>query len=327
MPRHSELVKIERTGLEVTKLSLGTAPLGGLFTSVPEADSDGVIAAAFDANINFFDTAPLYGSGRAEVRLGRGLNAAKRPYILSTKVGRVLNPVSGTGAAGGLAEFADADTTVEPVFDYSRAGVRRSFEESLKRLNVDRIDVALIHDADDRIEEAIKYAYPALEEMRAEGMVSTIGVGMNYCPPTIKAVVETDIDIVLIAGRYSLLDQSSQEQLFKETMKRKVSVMIGGVYNSGILANPVAGATFHYAPAPDEIIAKAQKIRDLLATFNVSLTAAAIQFPLRHPAVTTVLTGSRSSKELLANIADFDSDVPQEAWTALEAAGLIPPID
>ena len=327
MSRHSELVKIERTGLEVTKLSLGTAPLGGLFTSVPEADSDGVIAAAFDANINFFDTAPLYGSGRAEVRLGRGLNAAKRPYILSTKVGRVLNPVSGVSNAGGLAGFADADTSVEPVFDYSRAGVRRSFEESLKRLNVDRIDVALIHDADDRIDEAIKYAYPALEEMRSEGMVSTIGVGMNYCPPTIKAVVETDIDIVLIAGRYSLLDQSSQDQLFKETIKRKVSVMIGGVYNSGILANPVAGATFHYAPAPDEIIAKAQKIRDLLATFNVSLTAAAIQFPLRHPAVTTVLTGSRSPKELLANIADFDSEVPAEAWAALEKAGLIPPID
>jgi D-threo-aldose 1-dehydrogenase len=327
MPRHSELVKIERTGLEVSKLSLGTAPLGGLFTSVPEADSDGVIAAAFDADINFFDTAPLYGSGRAEVRLGRGLNAAKRPYILSTKVGRVLNPVSGVSNAGGLAGFADADTSVEPVFDYSRAGVRRSFEESLKRLNVDRIDVALIHDADDRIDEAIKYAYPALAEMRAEGMVSTIGVGMNFCAPTIKAVVETDIDIVLIAGRYSLLDQSSQEQLFKETMKRKVSVMIGGVYNSGILANPVAGATFHYAPAPDEIIAKAQKIRDLLATFNVSLTAAAIQFPLRHPAVTTVLTGSRSPKELLANIADFDSEVPAEAWAALESAGLIPPID
>jgi D-threo-aldose 1-dehydrogenase len=327
MPRHSELAKIERTGLQVTKLSLGTAPLGGLFTSVPEADSDGVIAAAFAADINFYDTAPLYGFGRAEVRLGRGLNAANKPYVLSTKVGRVLNPVSGSAVAGGLAEFADADTTVEPIFDYSAKGIRRSFEESLVRLGVDRIDVALIHDADDRIDEAIKFAYPELEKMRSEGLVSTIGVGMNYCPPTVKAVVETDIDIVLIAGRYSLLDQSSQDQLFKETMKRKVSVMIGGVYNSGILANPVAGATFHYAPAPDEIIAKAQKIRDLLATFNVSLTAAAIQFPLRHPAVTTVLTGSRSAKELLANIADFDSDVPQEAWAALEAAGLIPPID
>ena len=327
MPRHSELAKIERTGLQVTKLSLGTAPLGGLFTSVPEADSDGVIATAFAADINFYDTAPLYGFGRAEVRLGRGLNAANKPYVLSTKVGRVLNPVSGSAVAGGLAEFADADTTVEPIFDYSAKGIRRSFEESLVRLGVDRIDVALIHDADDRIDEAMKFAYPELEKMRSEGLVSTIGVGMNYCPPTVKAVVETDIDIVLIAGRYSLLDQSSQDQLFKETMKRKVSVMIGGVYNSGILANPVAGATFHYAPAPDEIIAKAQKIRDLLATFNVSLTAAAIQFPLRHPAVTTVLTGSRSAKELLANIADFDSDVPEEAWAALEAAGLIPPID
>jgi D-threo-aldose 1-dehydrogenase len=208
MPRHSELAKIERTGLQVTKLSLGTAPLGGLFTSVPEADSDGVIAAAFDANINFFDTAPLYGFGRAEVRLGRGLNAAKKPYVLSTKVGRVLNPVSGSAAAGGLAEFADADTTVEPVFDYSAAGIPISFEESLVRLGVDRIDVALIHDADDRIDEAIKFAYPELEKMRSEGLVSTIGVGMNYCPPTVKAVVETDIDIVLIAGRYSLLDQS-----------------------------------------------------------------------------------------------------------------------
>jgi D-threo-aldose 1-dehydrogenase len=154
-------------------------------------------------------------------------------------------------------------------------------------------------------------------------VIKGIGVGMNYCAPSIKAVKEMDLDIILIAGRFSLLDQSAQEQLFKECKKKNTGVVIGGVYNSGILANPVAGATYDYAPASDELIKKAQQIKKLLEDFHVPLTAAAIQFPLRHPAVTAVLTGSRTVKELTANIADFDREIPPAVWDALEESGLV----
>jgi D-threo-aldose 1-dehydrogenase len=193
----------------------------------------------------------------------------------------------------------------------------------LARLNISTIDIAYIHDADDRIGEAIEKSYPVLAELRSQGVIKGIGVGMNFCAPSIKAVKEMDLDIILIAGRFSLLDQSAQEQLFKECKKKNTGVVIGGVYNSGILANPVAGATYDYAPASEALIKKAQQIKQLLADFHVPLTAAAIQFPLRHPAVTSVLTGSRTVKELTANIADFDREIPAAVWDALEESGLV----
>ena len=326
MARHSELVKIPRIDRYISKLALGTAPLGGLFTAVSDEQGQATVLAALDSGINFIDTAPLYGHGNAERMIGSALNKTNKEYVISTKVGRVLKkfaPEEIAGKVDGLAAFIGVDPTIFPVFDFSRDGIIRSIQESLERLNISSIDIALIHDADDRIDEAIKNSYPVLDELRSQGVIKGIGVGMNICSYATKAVKEMDLDVILIAGRYSLLDQSAQEVLFKECLKKQTGVMVGGVYNSGVLANPTPESTYNYVPVTPEILSKVKQIQALLLDFNISLTAAAIQFPLRHPAVTCVLTGSRSVTELNANIKDFDQTIPDAAWKALEDAGLI----
>jgi D-threo-aldose 1-dehydrogenase len=326
MARHSELVKIPRIERYVTKLALGSAPLGGLFTEVTDAEAEATILAAVNSGINFFDTAPLYGHGNAEKRVGAALNKADKPFVISTKVGRVLQkftPEEISGKVAGLAGYVGVDPTIFPVFDFSKEGIVRSLEESLTRLNLASVDIALIHDADDQIDKAIAESYPVLDELRSKGVIKGIGVGLNYCSYATKAVKEMDLDIILIAGRYSLLDQSAQEELFKECMKKNTGVMVGGVYNSGVLANPTLESTYDYVKVTPEILKRALDIKQLLADFHVPLTAAAIQFPLRHPAVTCVVTGSRSVKELTSNISDFDMDIPDAAWNALEESGLI----
>jgi len=326
MARHSELVKIPRIDRYISKLALGTAPLGGLFTAVSDEQGQATVLAALDSGINFIDTAPLYGHGNAERMIGSVLSKTNKEYVISTKVGRVLKkfaPEEIAGKVDGLAAFIGVDPTIFPVFDFSRDGILRSIQESLERLNISSIDIALIHDADDRIDEAIKNSYPVLDELRSQGVIKGIGVGMNICSYATKAVKEMDLDVILIAGRYSLLDQSAQEVLFKECLKKQTGVMIGGVYNSGVLANPVPESTYNYLPVTPEILSKVKQIQELLLEFNISLTAAAIQFPLRHPAVTCVITGSRSVTELNANIEDFDRDIPDAAWNALEDSGLI----
>ena len=326
MARHSELVKIPRVDRYISKLALGTAPLGGLFTAVSDEQGQATILAALDSGINFIDTAPLYGHGNAERMIGSALSKTNKEYVISTKVGRVLKkfaPEEIAGKVDGLAAFIGVDPTIFPVFDFSRDGILRSIQESLERLNISSIDIALIHDADDRIDEAIKNSYPVLDELRSQGVIKGIGVGMNICSYATKAVKEMDLDVILIAGRYSLLDQSAQEVLFKECLKKQTGVMVGGVYNSGVLANPTPESTYNYVPVTPEILSKVKQIQTLLLDFDISLTAAAIQFPLRHPAVTCVLTGSRSVTELNANIKDFDQTIPDAAWKALEDAGLI----
>ena len=330
MARHSELVKIPRIDRYISKLALGTAPLGGLFTAVSDEHGQATILAALDSGINFIDTAPLYGHGNAERMIGSALSKTNKEYVISTKVGRVLKkfaPEEIAGKVDGLAAFIGVDPTIFPVFDFSRDGILRSIQESLERLNISSIDIALIHDADDRIDEAIKNSYPVLDELRSQGVIKGIGVGMNICSYATKAVKEMDLDVILIAGRYSLLDQSAQEVLFKECLKKQTGVMVGGVYNSGVLANPTPESTYNYVPVTPEILSKVKQIQALLLDFDISLTAAAIQFPLRHPAVTCVLTGSRSVTELNANIKDFDQTIPDAAWKALEDAGLISRIE
>ena len=330
MARHSELVKIPRIDRYISKLALGTAPLGGLFTAVSDEHGQATILAALDSGINFIDTAPLYGHGNAERMIGSALSKTNKKYVISTKVGRVLKkfaPEEIAGKVEGLAPFMGVDPTIFPVFDFSRDGILRSIQESLERLNISSIDIALIHDADDRIDEAIKNSYPVLDELRSQGVIKGIGVGMNICSYATKAVKEMDLDVILIAGRYSLLDQSAQEVLFKECLKKQTGVMVGGVYNSGVLANPTPESTYNYVPVTPEILSKVKQIQALLLDFDISLTAAAIQFPLRHPAVTCVLTGSRSVTELNANIKDFDQTIPDAAWKALEDAGLISRIE
>lgn len=326
MARHSELVKIPRIDRYISKLALGTAPLGGLFTAVSDEQGQATVLAALDSGINFIDTAPLYGHGNAERMIGSVLSKTNKEYVISTKVGRVLKkfaPEEIAGKVDGLAAFIGVDPTIFPVIDFSRDGILRSIQESLERLNISSIDIALIHDADDRIDEAIKNSYPVLDELRSQGVIKGIGVGMNICSYATKAVKEMDLDVILIAGRYSLLDQSAQEVLFKECLKKQTGVMVGGVYNSGVLANPTPESTYNYVPVTPEILSKVKQIQALLLDFDISLTAAAIQFPLRHPAVTCVLTGSRSVTELNANIKDFDQTIPDAAWKALEDAGLI----
>ncbi len=330
MARHSELVKIPRIDRYISKLALGTAPLGGLFTAVSDEQGQATVLAALDSGINFIDTAPLYGHGNAERMIGSVLSKTNKEYVISTKVGRVLKkfaPEEIAGKVDGLAAFIGVDPTIFPVFDFSRDGILRSIQESLERLNISSIDIALIHDADDRIDEAIKNSYPVLDELRSQGVIKGIGVGMNICSYATKAVKEMDLDVILIAGRYSLLDQSAQEVLFKECLKKQTGVMVGGVYNSGVLANPTPESTYNYVPVTPEILSKVKQIQVLLLDFDISLTAAAIQFPLRHPAVTCVLTGSRSVTELNANIKDFDQTIPDAAWKALEDAGLISRIE
>jgi D-threo-aldose 1-dehydrogenase len=311
---------MKRVDLELTRLSLGTAPLAGLFKSVDVSDSDQLIHTALDNGMNYFDTAPLYGHGLAEERLGRILRTVTKPFVLETKVGRVLNWVE---KADPVPWFPDADPHMQPVFDYSADGIKRSLDESLKRLGVDHIDIALMHEAENYIPQAINTAYPVLADLKRQGIIKAVGIGINFCDAALEIMKSVDLDIVLLAGRYTLLDQSAQNKLLPYALERKVDITIGGVFNSGVLADPKPGATFEYLPASDEIIKKAQDIGAFLKKLGIPLTAAALQFPLRHPAVTSVLTGSRNSKELLANMTDFDLELPEDIWNQLEDAGLI----
>lgn len=320
MSRHNQEVGMKRVDLELTRLSLGTAPLAGLFKSVDISESDQLIHTALDSGMNYFDTAPLYGHGLAEERLGRILGNVTKPFVLQTKVGRVLNWVE---KADPVPWFPDADPHIQPVFDYSADGIKRSLDESLKRLGVDQIDIALMHDAENHIPQAINIAYPVLADLKRQGIIKAIGIGINFCDVAVEIMRNVDLDIVLLAGRYTLLDQSAQNKLLPYALERKVDITIGGVFNSGVLADPKPGATFEYLPASDEIIKKAQDIGAFLNEKGIPLTAAALQFPLRHPAVTSVLTGSRNSKELLSNMADFDLNLPEDIWSQLEEAGLI----
>ncbi len=311
---------MKRVPVEISRLSLGTAPLAGLFKSVENGESDDLIETALAEGINYFDTAPLYGHGLSEERLGRVLSRVSAPFILETKVGRILERVE---KADPVPWFPDADPHIQPVFDYSVEGIKKSFNDSLERLGVDHIDIALMHDAENHIPEAINNAYPVLADLKRQGIIKAIGIGINFCDAAIAIIKEVDLDLALIAGRYTLLDQSAQNELFPLALERKVDITIGGVFNSGVLADPKPGATFEYLPASDEIIKRAQAIGDFLKERGIPLTAAALQFPLRHPAVTSVLTGSRNSKELLSNIADFDAELPSDIWAQLEDAKLI----
>ena len=289
MARHNQKIGMKRVDLELTRLSLGTAPLAGLFKSVDVSDSDQLIHTALDNGMNYFDTAPLYGHGLAEERLGRILRTVTKPFVLETKVGRVLNWVE---KADPVPWFPDADPHMQPVFDYSADGIKRSLDESLKRLGVDHIDIALMHEAENHIPQAINTAYPVLADLKRQGIIKAVGIGINFCDAALEIMKSVDLDIVLLAGRYTLLDQSAQNKLLPYALERKVDITIGGVFNSGVLADPKPGATFEYLPASDEIIKKAQDIGAFLKKLGIPLTAAALQFPLRHPAVTSVLTGS-----------------------------------
>jgi D-threo-aldose 1-dehydrogenase len=289
---------------------------------VSDDDARAAVDAAWDGGIRAFDTAPHYGLGLSERRLGEALRHRPRDeYVISTKVGRLLDPVGVPDAIGRDTEGYAVPARYIRRFDYSADGVRRSLEASLTRLGLDRVDIALIHDPDDHGEQALREAYPALEKLRAEGTVRAIGVGMNQAALLTRFVCETDVDAVLVAGRYTLLDKSAGQELLPAALRRGVSVIAGGVFNSGVLAAPGAGATYDYHTAPDELIGRASLLARECARFGVPLRAAAARFPLTHPAVASVLIGARSAAEINDAIRLRASDIPAALWDSLATVG------
>jgi len=303
-------------------LVFGGAPIGGLYEPVTDAAAEATLGAAWDAGIRAFDTAPHYGVGLSERRIGDFLAGLPRAqFVVSTKVGRRLVPARGD--VEGAQDFYGTPRLTR-VRDYSRDGVLASLEDSMRRLRLDRVDIALIHDPDDAGEEALDRAFPALADLRSQGAVGAIGVGMNYAAPLAWWVSRADLDCVLVAGRYTLLDGSAAENLLPLCTERGVAVLAGGVFNSGILADPGDGARYDYAVAPAPLLARARRIRDVCARYGVPIGAAALRFVLRHPAVTAAVVGARSPAEITADVGYLSAGVPDELFAALAAESLIP---
>lgn len=315
-----------RSAVEVTAVGFGGGPIGNLYEAVDDATAAEAVDAALRAGLRLFDTAPHYGLGLSERRLGRALQARPRgDFVLSTKVGRVLVPRDGPSSRDD--EGFDVPATQRRVWDFSAAGVRRSLDGSLERLGLDRVDVVLLHDPDDHWREAVEEAYPALHELRAQGVVGAIGAGMNQWQMLADFIRHTDLDVVLVAGRYTLLDQSALDVLLPLCFARGVSVLAGGVFNSGVLAmpDPGPGATYDYAPGPAELVERARRIAAVCARHGVTLPQAALAFPSGHPAVASVVVGMRSAAEVSENLALAARPVPAALWQDLVAEGLLRP--
>jgi D-threo-aldose 1-dehydrogenase len=307
---------------------LGTAALGNFQQAISDADAVAVVDRAVADGVRYLDTAPLYGHGLAESRVGQAVAKVSRDgLIISTKVGRLLRedaPRDDTQYYDGVPFYRDVPP-VGPVWDFSYDGIRRCVEESLERTGLDHFDVLLLHDPDQHLAEAASTGYAALNDLRAAGLVQAIGAGMNNSAPLTELVRSCDLDLVLLAGRYTLLDQSSLADLLPACESTTTSVVIGGVFNSGILVDPTPGASFDYLPAGDTVIAKATAIREICRRYDVPLAAAALRFPLGHPRVCTVLVGPRTVDELDLDLTLFDADIPEALWTDLLDAGLLDP--
>ncbi|CAL79609.1 Putative aldo/keto reductase [Bradyrhizobium sp. ORS 278] len=313
-------VRLGRSSLDVTRLGLGTAPLGGLFEPVSDDDAEATIAAAWERGVRFFDTAPLYGFGLAEQRLGAFLRRQPRDsYVISTKVGRLLRP---DPTAPDDPHYKGAPP-LRPQFDYSYDGVMRSVEESLVRLGVDRIDVLLVHDPDDHYDTAVTGAFRALQRLRDDGSIKAIGAGMNQSEMLMRFAEAAPVDCFLLAGRYTLLDQGALNGLFPICRKQHMAILLGGIYNSGILANPHGQPKFNYEDADAALVARARRLDALCKQHGTELKAAAIQFCLAHPAVTVGLQGARNAQEAADNIALAQVPIPAAFWRALRDSKLI----
>lgn len=321
-----------RTGLDVSLLGLGTAPLGDLYARLDEAEAVGAIAHALDHGIGLIDTSPHYGNGLAEHRIGSALRAASAGRaVISTKIGRVMDPfregARAAGFSGGLPHAA--------AFDYSADGVRRALEQSLLRLGVNQVDILLLHDIDiwthgadfpARYREAMAGAMPALLRLRAEGVVKAVGIGVNEADIAERVAEEADIDCVLLAGRYSLLEQPALARFLPLAERRNIGVMLGGVFNSGILATgPVPGARYNYQPAPAHILEKVGRIAKICAAHETPLARASLHFAAAHKAVSSIVLGAVTRREIDQQIADLTAPVPRALFLALQQVGLLDP--
>jgi D-threo-aldose 1-dehydrogenase len=316
--------RLVRGELPLSELSLGCAQLGNLYREVSDEDALATFDRAWQLGVRYFDTAPHYGLGLSERRLGVALRSRPRgAYVLSSKVGRLLEPLDGVEGLddGGFVVPA----THHRVFDFSRDGILRSLSESLERLGLDRLDIAYLHDPDDHVADVLATGYPALEELRREGVVRAVGAGMNDARLLARLVRETDMDVVMLAGRYTLLEQESLDDLLPLCVERDVAVVAAGVFNSGLLAQskPRPEAKYNYAEAPPELVARAQAIAAVCERHGTSLPAAALAFPLAHPAVVSVCVGARSAAQIDENVANYERPIPSDLWGELKAARLL----
>jgi len=320
-------IRATRRGIPMTELGLGVAQFGNLYRETTVEQVEGAIDAVWSAGIRYFDTAPHYGLGLSERRLGAQLAARPRDeFVVSTKVGKLLVPSPET------AHLEDDDLFVVPadqrrVFDFSRDGILRSFEASLTRLGLDRIDILYLHDPDEHWESASTTGIDTLIELRDEGVVRSVGAGMNQSAMLTEFIRRADVDIMMVAGRYTLLDHTALDDLLPLALERGVSIVAAGVYNSGLLgqSRPDSSAKFNYESAPPETVARAIAIADLCERHGVSLPDAAIAFPLRHPAVVSVVPGARDRAQVDSSVARFETAIPAALWSDLETAGYLPP--
>ena len=329
--------RVGKTKLEVTTIGLGGAPMGGFRATIPDAEAMALSNAAWDLGVRYYDTSPFYGYGRSELRMGAALREKPREdFVISTKIGRIMHPMKpGEKKAAdfrenGLPGFA-------PEFDYSYDGVMRSLEHSHLRLGLAKIDIALIHDVDfwtikdrevlnQRFKTVMDSGFKALDELRKAGIISAIGVGINESDTSLRFIQAGDFDCMLLAGRYTLLEQGALEAFLPECAKRNVSVILGGPYNSGILTGGVTDkATHDYVQAPRELIEKARKIEAICKRHGVELGAAAMQFPLFHPAFCAVIPGALSTTEVKQNVSRISAKIPVELWSELKRENLIDP--
>ena len=325
-------VAIGKHGVEVTQLGLGGAPLSGmvlgdgLYGGTASDEAGRIITRAHELGINYFDTAPLYGIGRSEVRYGTALAGVDRDsYVISTKVGRVLEVYEGGMTA---AESPDNFADHYSVDSWTRDDVLRSIEESLERLQTDHVEIVLVHDPDTQTygeKQAVEEAFPTLIELREQGTIKAVGCGMNEWQMPAAFIRRFDIDAVLLAGRYTLLDHDAYPEFLPLCVKRDVKIIVGGPYNSGILARDLEGeVTFNYELAPQHLVDQARRLDAICRRHNVDLKAAALQFVLAHPAVATAVPGAQSVPELEENLEMVAQEIPEDVWSEMKAEGLIP---
>ncbi|MET8045799.1 aldo/keto reductase [Micromonospora sp. NPDC005215] len=314
-----------RPEVRLTELGFGAAQGGNLYRATSDEEFAAAVDAAWAAGVRYFDTAPHYGIGLSERRLGAALRQRPRDeYVVSTKVGRLLVP-SPENAHLRDSEGFDVPASHRRVWDFSRDGVLRSIEASLDRSGLDRIDIVYLHDPDDHWEQAAHEAVPALIDLRDQGVVGAIGAGMNQSAMLTRFVRETDVDVMMCAGRYTLLEQGAADDLLPAAENRGVGVVIAGVYNSGLLSRdrPPADAVYNYQQAPAELIERARRIAAVCETYGVTLPQAALAFVRRHPAVVSTVVGVRTEAQVAETVRRSDVAVPEELWGALAAAGLL----
>ena len=327
--------KLGRTDLDVTILGFGGAPLGDLYELVPEDRALSVLEAAYSTGIRLYDTAPLYGHGLSEHRLGHFLRRkARSEFVLSTKVGRWLRPEAPESIERGLYR---GGLNFMPMLDYSYDGTMRSLDQSYARLGVDKIDIVLIHDVDvwaqgsreayeKSFREAMAGAYRALDRLRGEGAIKAIGAGVNEVEPCIRFAQHGAFDCFLLAGRYTLLEQNGLSDLLPLAERQQFSILLGGPFNSGILATGAKpGAKYNYQPAPPEILARVAKIEAVCARHRVPLAATAIQFPLGHERVASIIPGAVTPAEIEQNARFISKPIPADLWAELKHEALLNP--